>query len=100
MNFFQMKCCSFLPNDLHKHIKRMSEIFYILNGGNDPSLKRVFFASFPEELHHDMERLVQATNRSLEEFGLGELVKLFMKLLIFFVKNIRLLTSSLNNILF
>jgi hypothetical protein len=47
--------------------------FYMLNGVNELSLKRVFFASFPDDLHNDMERLIQSTNRPLEEFGLREL---------------------------
>jgi hypothetical protein len=71
--YFKMKCCSLKPKNIYRHIKRMSERFYVLNGINDPSLKRVFFASFPEELQHDMERLIQSTNRNFDTFGLGEL---------------------------
>jgi hypothetical protein len=68
-----MKCYSLKPKDIDRHIKRMSECFYMLNGVNNLFLKRVFFASFPEELHKDMERLIQSTNRNVDNFGLREL---------------------------
>jgi hypothetical protein len=71
--FFKMKCCSLVPKDIDRHIERMTKHFYLLNGINDPSLKHVFFASFPEELQHDMEKLIDSTKRSFESFGLGEL---------------------------
>jgi hypothetical protein len=68
-----MKCCSLVPKDIDSYIDRMTIRFYLLNGINDPSLKYVFFASFPEELQHDMEKLIDSTKRPFESFGLGEL---------------------------
>jgi hypothetical protein len=68
-----MKCCSLLPKDIDRHIDRMTKRFYLLNGINDLSLKHVFFASFPEELQHDIEKLIDSTKRSFESFSLGEL---------------------------
>ena len=48
--YFQMKCCSLQQKDLDYHYKRMSALFYKLNGFNDPTLKHVFVASLPKEL--------------------------------------------------
>ena len=71
--FFKMKCCSVQPKDITKHITRMSKLFYLLNGANNPALKRVFFASFPAELQTDMDKLLSSTGREFDTFGLGEL---------------------------
>jgi hypothetical protein len=63
IEFFKMKCCSLLPKDIDKHIKRISERFYLLNGMNDPSLKSVFLSSFLDELQNDIDRLIRSTKR-------------------------------------
>ena len=45
---------------LHFHYKRMSLLFYKLNGFNEPTLKHVFLASLPEELQPDIQRQLTA----------------------------------------
>ena len=51
--YHQMKCCSLKRHLLDAHYKRMSILFYKLNGFNEPSLKHVFIASLPAELQPD-----------------------------------------------
>jgi hypothetical protein len=76
-----MKCRSLLPKDIDCHIKRMYEHFYMLNSVNNASLKRVFFVSFLEDLHPDMERLIQSRNYIFEDFSHGELSHVVKKAL-------------------
>ena len=54
--FHQMKCCSLKRNHLEMHYKRMSMLYYKLNGFNDPTLKHVFIASLPPELQPELQR--------------------------------------------
>ena len=44
---YNMKCCSLNAKDLDFHYKRMSLLFYKLNGFNEPTLKLVLLASLP-----------------------------------------------------
>jgi hypothetical protein len=74
--FYKRKCCSLKPKDINAHIMRMSRLYYLLDGPNNPALKRVFFTSFPQELQTDMERLWKSTNRNFDSFGLGELAQM------------------------
>ena len=59
----------------------MSKLFYLLNGANNPALNRVFFASFPAELHTDMDKLLSSTGREFDTFGLGELSNIVLEAL-------------------
>ncbi|KAH9686146.1 hypothetical protein KPL70_014257 [Citrus sinensis] len=52
--YHQMKCCSLKRHHLEMHYKRMSMLYYKLNGFNDPSLKHVFAASLPPELQRQL----------------------------------------------
>jgi hypothetical protein len=79
--FYKRKCCSLKRKDLNSHIMRMSRLYYLLDGPNNPVLKRVFFISFPQELSTDMEKLWKSTNRSFDSFGLGELSQMIMEAL-------------------
>jgi hypothetical protein len=45
--FYKRKCCSLKSKDINAHIMRMSRLYYLLDGPNNPALKRVFFTSFP-----------------------------------------------------
>ena len=51
-----MKCCSLQIKDLDFHYKRMSTMYYKLNGFNDPSLKHVFVASLLKEIQPELQR--------------------------------------------
>ena len=55
-DYLNMKCCSLNTKDLDFHYKRMSVLFYKLNGFNDHTLKHVFLASLPTELQQKIQR--------------------------------------------
>ena len=54
--FHLMKCCSLQIKDLDFHYKRMSTMYYKLNGFNDHSLKHVFVASLSKEFQPELQR--------------------------------------------
>ncbi|KAH9649294.1 hypothetical protein KPL70_025932 [Citrus sinensis] len=64
-DYLNMKYCSLNAKDLDFHYKRMSLLFYKLNGFNEPTLKHVFLASLHEELQPDIQRQLTASNSSL-----------------------------------
>ncbi|KAH9744197.1 hypothetical protein KPL70_003588 [Citrus sinensis] len=66
-DYHHMKCCSLKRHLLDAHYKRMSILFYKLNGFNEPSLKHVFIASLPSELQPDLQRKLTATNLSIAD---------------------------------
>ena len=73
-----MKCCSLKRHLLDAHYKRMSILFYKLNGFNEPSLKHVFIASLPSELQPDLQRKITATNLSIADISLGKIFQMAM----------------------
>ncbi|KAH9769458.1 hypothetical protein KPL71_012010 [Citrus sinensis] len=75
-DYLNMKCCSLNAKDLDFHYKRMSLLFYKLNGFNEPTLKHVFLASLPEELQPDIQRQLTASNLALDNISLGKIVQL------------------------
>ncbi|KAH9716875.1 hypothetical protein KPL71_021613 [Citrus sinensis] len=75
-DYLNMKCCSLNAKDLDFHYKRMSLLFYKLNGFNEPTLKHVFLASLPEELQPNIQRQLTASNLSLDNISLGKIFKL------------------------
>ncbi|KAH9708170.1 hypothetical protein KPL70_012800 [Citrus sinensis] len=75
-DYLNMKCCSLNAKDLDFHYKRMSLLFYKLNGFNEPTLKHVFLASLPEELQPDIQRQLTASNLSLDNITLGKIFQL------------------------
>ncbi|KAH9724641.1 hypothetical protein KPL70_007560 [Citrus sinensis] len=76
--YHQMKCCSLKRHLLESHLKRMSILFYKLNGFNEPSLKHVFIASLPSELQLDLQRKLTATNLSIADISLGKIFQMAM----------------------
>ena len=76
--YHQMKCCSLKRHLLESHYKRMSILFYKLNGFNDPSLKHVFIASLPSELQPHLQRKLTATNLSIADISLGKIFQMVM----------------------
>ncbi|KAH9686122.1 hypothetical protein KPL70_014243 [Citrus sinensis] len=76
--YHQMKCCSLKRHLLDAHYKRMSILFYKLNGFNEPSLKHVFIASLPSELQPDLQRKLTATNLSIVDISLGKIFQMAM----------------------
>ena len=58
--------------------KRMSNLFYKMNGFNKPSLKYVFIASLPSELQSDLQRKLTATNISIVDISLGKIFQMAM----------------------
>ncbi|KAH9769385.1 hypothetical protein KPL71_011979 [Citrus sinensis] len=76
--YHQMKCCSLKRHLLDAHYKRMSILFYKLNGFNEPSLKHVFIASLPPELQPDLQRQLTATNLSIADISLGKIFQMAM----------------------
>ncbi|KAH9750675.1 hypothetical protein KPL71_013962 [Citrus sinensis] len=75
-DYLNMKCCSLNAKDIDFHYKRMSLLFYKLNGFNEPTLKHVFLASLPEELQPDIQRQLTASNLSLDNISLGKIFQL------------------------
>ncbi|KAH9686217.1 hypothetical protein KPL70_014291 [Citrus sinensis] len=75
-DYLNMKCCSLNAKDLDFHYKRMSLLFYKLNGFNEPTLKHVFLASLPDELQLDIQRQLTASNLSLDNISLGKIFQL------------------------
>ncbi|KAH9801900.1 hypothetical protein KPL71_001197 [Citrus sinensis] len=75
-DYLNMKCCSLNAKDLDFHYKRMSLLFYMLNGFNEPTLKHVFLASLPDELQLDIQRQLTASNLSLDNISLGKIFQL------------------------
>ncbi|KAH9716855.1 hypothetical protein KPL71_021598 [Citrus sinensis] len=75
-DYLNMKCCSLNARDLDFHYKRMSLLFYKLNGFNEPTLKHVFLASLPEELQPNIQRQLTASNLSLDNISLGKIFQL------------------------
>ncbi|KAH9734775.1 hypothetical protein KPL71_017498 [Citrus sinensis] len=76
--YHQMKCCSLKRHLPDAHYKRMSILFYKLNGFNEPSLKHVFIASLPPELQLDLQRKLTATNLSIADISLGKIFQMAM----------------------
>ncbi|KAH9670651.1 hypothetical protein KPL70_017057 [Citrus sinensis] len=74
-DYLNMKCCSLNVKDLDFHYKRMSLLFYKLNGFNEPTLKHVFLASLPDELQPDIQRQFTASNLVLDNISLGHYAK-------------------------
>ncbi|KAH9734768.1 hypothetical protein KPL71_017493 [Citrus sinensis] len=76
--YHQMKCCSLKRHLLESHYKRMSILFYKLNGFNESSLKHVFIASLPSKLQPDLQRKLTATNLSIADISLGKIFQMAM----------------------
>ncbi|KAH9724588.1 hypothetical protein KPL70_007541 [Citrus sinensis] len=75
-DYLNMKCCSLNAKDLDFHYKRMSLLFYKLNGFNEPTLKHVFRASLPDELQPDIQRQLTASNLVLDNISLCKIFQL------------------------
>ena len=73
-----MKYCSLKRYHLEMHYKRMSMLYYKLNGFNDPSLKHVFAASLPPELQPELQRQLTAFNLDIANVSLGKTFQLTM----------------------
>ncbi|KAH9801941.1 hypothetical protein KPL71_001211 [Citrus sinensis] len=77
-DYHQMKYCSLKRHLLDADYKRMSILFYKLNGFNEPSLKHVFIASLHSELQLDLQRKLTATNLSIADISLGKIFQMAM----------------------
>ncbi|KAH9680026.1 hypothetical protein KPL71_026380 [Citrus sinensis] len=75
-DYLNMKCCLLNSKDLDFHYKRMSILFYKLNGFNDPILKHVFLASLPEELQLDIQRQLTSLNLTIDNISLGKIFQI------------------------
>ncbi|KAH9671305.1 hypothetical protein KPL70_017323 [Citrus sinensis] len=75
-DYLNMKCCSLNSKDLDFHYKRMSILFYKLNGFNDPTPKHVFLASLPEELQPDIQRQLTSLNLTIDNISLGKIFQI------------------------
>ncbi|KAH9698105.1 hypothetical protein KPL71_023884 [Citrus sinensis] len=76
LQFVQLPEVSSALADLDFHYKRMSLLFYKLNGFNEPTLKHVFLASLPDKLQPDIQRQLTASNLSLDNISLGKIFQL------------------------
>ena len=74
-DYLNMKCCSLNSKDLDFH-KRMSILFYKLNGFNDLTHKHVFLASLPEELQLDIQRQLTSLNLTIDNISLGKIFQI------------------------
>ena len=77
-DYLNMKCCSLNTKDLHYHYKRMSLLYYKLNGFNDATLRPVFLASLPEELQLEIQRQLAAHKLNIDTLSLGKLFQIAM----------------------
>ncbi|KAH9668333.1 hypothetical protein KPL70_021375 [Citrus sinensis] len=75
-DYLNMKCCSLNSKDFDFHYKRMSILFYKLNGFNDSTLKHVFLASLPEELQPNIQRQFTAHNLNIDNISLGKIFQI------------------------
>ena len=75
-DYLNMKCCSLNTKDLHYHYKRMSLLYYKLNGFNDSTLRHVFLASLPEELQPEIQRQLAAHRLNIDTLSLGKLFQI------------------------
>ena len=75
-DYLNMKCYSLNAKDLDFHYKRISLLLYKLNGFNEPTLKHVFLASFPEELQPDIQRQLKASNLIIDNISLGKIFQI------------------------
>ncbi|KAH9752132.1 hypothetical protein KPL71_014579 [Citrus sinensis] len=66
--YHQMKCCSLKRYLLESHYKRMSILFYKLNG----------FTSLPSELQPDLQRQLTATNLSIADIFVQKIILNFI----------------------
>ncbi|QCD96106.1 hypothetical protein DEO72_LG6g808 [Vigna unguiculata] len=71
--FFEMKCCSLSMKDLDRHFKRMIQRFYLLNGGNDPSLKNTYVASLLVDLQPELNRMAIAAQKDFSHMTMGQI---------------------------
>ncbi|KAH9698087.1 hypothetical protein KPL71_023875 [Citrus sinensis] len=71
--FHQMKCCSLQQKYLDFHYKKMSSLYYKLNGFNDPILRHVFVASLPKELLPELQRQLKVHNLEVSNLSLGKI---------------------------
>ncbi|GAY61919.1 hypothetical protein CUMW_213730, partial [Citrus unshiu] len=76
LDYLNMKCCSLNSKDLDFHYKRMSILFYKINGFNDSTLKHVFLAFLPEELQPDIQRQFTAHNLNIDNISLGKIFQI------------------------
>ncbi|KAH9671265.1 hypothetical protein KPL70_017296 [Citrus sinensis] len=74
--YHQMKCCSLKRHHLEMHYKRMSMLYYKLNGFNYPSLKHVFAVSLPSKLQPELQRQLTAFNLDIANVSLGKIFQL------------------------
>ena len=79
--YHQMRCCSLKRHILETHYKRMSILFYRLNGFNESSLKHVFIASLLTELQPDLQRQLNAINLSIADISFGKIFQVAMRCL-------------------
>ncbi|KAH9780593.1 hypothetical protein KPL71_008137 [Citrus sinensis] len=75
-DYLNMKCCSLNTKDLDFHYKRMSIMFYKLNGFNDHTLKHVFLASLPTELQPEIQRQLAVHNLNHDNISLGKIFQI------------------------
>ena len=74
--FHIMKCCSLQIKDLDSHYKRMSTMYYKLNGINDPLLKHVFIASLSKEIQPELQRQFTIHQLDITNLSLGKINQL------------------------
>ena len=60
------------------HYKRMSMLYYKLNGFNYPTLKHVFIASLPSKLQLELQRQLTAFNLDIANISVGKIFQLTM----------------------
>ena len=75
-DYLNMKCCSLNTKDLYYHYKRMSLLYYKLNGFNDSTLRHVFLASLPEELQLEIQHQLATHRLNIDTISLGKLFQI------------------------
>ena len=80
-DYHNMKCCSLNTKDLLYHYKRMSLLYYKLNGFNDATLRHVFLASLPEELQPEIQHQLTAHRLNIDTLSLEKLFQIGLRCL-------------------
>ena len=80
-DYLNMKYCSLNTKDLHYHYKRMSLLYYKLNGFNDAMLRHVFLGSLPEELQLEIHRQLAVHKLNIDVLSLGKIFQIAMECL-------------------
>lgn len=74
-----MRYCLYQRKDLHKYYQKKSQRFHILHGIDDPSMKKAFILSLPDDLASETFRLIKLKGNKVPYLSLGEILQHVLK---------------------